>query len=94
MPFALPELDAKGQGSAAALESSKGLARARSADRNRSWKDRFPAGKSWLNADSPKRRLVARYVYEHLFLAHLYFGDDHSYFRLVRSRTPPGQAWT
>ncbi len=47
---------------------------------------------TWLNADAPERRLVARYIYEHLFLAHLYFGDDPSYFRLVRSRTPPGQA--
>jgi hypothetical protein len=46
---------------------------------------------SWLNVDSLKRRLVARYIYEHLFLAHLYLGDDQSYFRLVRSRTPPGR---
>lgn len=46
----------------------------------------------WLNADSPKAQLVARYIYEHLFLAHLYFGDDGNYFKLVRSRTPVGQA--
>jgi len=45
----------------------------------------------WLNDGAPKRQLVARYIYEHLFLGHLYFGDDLSYFRLVRSRTPPGQ---
>ncbi|WP_313952576.1 fatty acid cis/trans isomerase, partial [Accumulibacter sp.] len=48
---------------------------------------------AFLNGDSLKQRLASRYIYEHLFLAHLYFDDDsaHHYFRLVRSRTPPGQ---
>ncbi|MCP5228977.1 fatty acid cis/trans isomerase [Accumulibacter sp.] len=48
---------------------------------------------AFLNGDSLKQRLVSRYIYEHLFLGHLYFDDDpaHHYFRLVRSRTPPGQ---
>jgi len=45
---------------------------------------------SWFNADDPKRQLVARFLYEHLFLADLHYGDDLHYFRLVRSRTPPG----
>jgi hypothetical protein len=47
----------------------------------------------FLNGDSLKQRLASRYIYEHLFLAHLYFDDDaaHHYFRMVRSRTPPGQ---
>ena len=47
---------------------------------------------SFLNQPSFKSRLMARYVYEHLFLASLYFKglDDTLYFRLVRSRTPPG----
>ena len=38
---------------------------------------------------------VRRYIYEHLFLAHLYFEDvdpERPFFRLVRSRTPPGHA--
>ncbi len=48
---------------------------------------------AFLNGDSLKQRLASRYIYEHLFLAHLYFDSDpeHHYFRLVRSRTPPGQ---
>lgn len=48
---------------------------------------------AFLNGDSLKQRLVSRYVFEHLFLAHLYFDRDpqHHFFRLVRSRTPPGQ---
>ena len=51
------------------------------------------AWESFLNGASPKERLMSRYLYEHLFLGHLYFQDDpaHRPFRLVRSTTPPGQ---
>ncbi|HET9700933.1 MAG TPA: fatty acid cis/trans isomerase, partial [Burkholderiales bacterium] len=47
----------------------------------------------FLNGDSLKQRLAGRYLFEHLFLAHLYFESDRdlNYFRLVRSATPPGQ---
>jgi hypothetical protein len=47
----------------------------------------------FFNGRSNKQRLVARYLYEHLFLGHLRFeGDSRQYvFRLVRSATPPGQ---
>ncbi len=47
---------------------------------------------TFLNDTSRKSRLVARYIYEHLFLASLHFEgvDDHTFFRLVRSRTPLG----
>jgi hypothetical protein len=47
----------------------------------------------FLNGDSLKERLTSRYLYEHLFLAHLHFDSDpeNHYFRLVRSSTPPGQ---
>ncbi|MBT8433956.1 MAG: fatty acid cis/trans isomerase [Gammaproteobacteria bacterium] len=46
----------------------------------------------FLNQDSPKAQLVARYIYEHLYLANLYFPDisDSAYFKLYRSSTPPG----
>ncbi|MCC2636776.1 MAG: Fatty acid cis/trans isomerase [Moraxellaceae bacterium] len=46
-----------------------------------------------LNPADARGQLVARWLYEHLFLAHLYFREaagDH-FFELVRSRTPPGQ---
>jgi hypothetical protein len=48
---------------------------------------------AFLNGDSLKERLMSRYVFEHLFLAHLSFDSDPArhYFRLVRSLTPPGQ---
>lgn len=47
---------------------------------------------SFLNQSALKSRLMSRYIYEHLFLASLYFKDldDTQFFRLVRSRTPPG----
>jgi len=49
---------------------------------------------AFLNGDTPKEQLMSRYLYEHLFLAHLYFknGPPRLFFRLVRSTTPPGEA--
>lgn len=53
---------------------------------------------TFLNGDSLKARLMSRYLYEHLFLAHLYFDKQPAsntrqryFFRLVRSSTPPGE---
>src|SRR5690606_7965728 len=46
-----------------------------------------------LNAPGAREALVSRWLYEHLFLAHLYFegeGGGH-FFQLVRSRTPSGE---
>ena len=47
----------------------------------------------FLNDDSLKMQLAARYIYEHLFLSHLYFPDldNRQFFKLVRSATPPGE---
>ena len=46
-----------------------------------------------LNGNSPREVLVARWLYEHLFLAHVYFdqGQSGQFFQVVRSRTPSGQ---
>lgn len=54
-----------------------------------------PQLKEWegfLNQGSNKHRLVSRYIYEHLFHAHIHFtGSSQSeFYRLVRSHTPPG----
>ncbi|NOI56072.1 fatty acid cis/trans isomerase [Vibrio coralliilyticus] len=49
----------------------------------------------FLNNGSRKAQLTARYIYEHLFLSHLYFSELNEttprFFTLVRSETPPGQ---
>jgi len=46
----------------------------------------------FLNGQSNKQQLFARYLFEHLYLANLYFEKNTtSYFKLVRSRTAPGE---
>lgn len=51
----------------------------------------------FLNGPSLKHKLMSRYLYEHLFLASFVFTDtdvpdqERQFFRIVRSRTPPGQ---
>ncbi len=49
---------------------------------------------NFFNGASLKQKLVARYIYEHLFLGHLHFQGhpDQEFYRLVRSKTPPGTA--
>lgn len=50
--------------------------------------------KQWenlLNGASAKERLSARYLYEHLFIAHIYFSpDSKEFFRLVRAKNETG----
>ncbi|VAW65656.1 Fatty acid cis/trans isomerase [hydrothermal vent metagenome] len=48
---------------------------------------------TFLNQSDLKHQLISRYLYEHLFIGHLYFkgGDTREFFRLVRSYTPPGK---
>ena len=47
---------------------------------------------AFFNAAGNKQRLVSRYLYEHLFQAHLHFtgSGDREFYRLVRSRTASG----
>ncbi len=46
----------------------------------------------FLNTPDAKYAMTARYLYEHLFLAHISFGTpDNLFYELVRSRTPPGE---
>ena len=56
-------------------------------------RDSMAAWESFLNGDSHKQQLMSRYLYEHLFLASLYLvdGDRPTWFRMVRSSTPPGK---
>ncbi|GIZ11749.1 fatty acid cis/trans isomerase [Pseudomonas sp. NCCP-436] len=48
---------------------------------------------NFLNAPGARQALVSRWLYEHLFLAHLHFEGDETghFFELVRSRTPSGK---
>lgn len=55
------------------------------------------AWEAFFNQPTLKGQLVSRYLFEHLFIANLYFSDisgqnrPDSFFRLVRSATPPGE---
>ncbi len=55
--------------------------------------DQIQEWEVFLNSGSLKGQLVSRYIYEHLYLAHLYFDEisETTFFRVVRSKTPPGQ---
>ncbi|MCK5915532.1 MAG: fatty acid cis/trans isomerase, partial [Deltaproteobacteria bacterium] len=44
----------------------------------------------FFNQADAKHAMTARYLYEHLFLAHIRFSDN-EYYELVRSTTPPGE---
>lgn len=47
---------------------------------------------AFFNNPEPKYKMTARYLYEHLYLAHIYFkGTKDEYFELVRSKTPSGK---
>lgn len=93
MPFALPRLAAEeirildlwvAQG--ARLPSSD----AGIPDPDRPGVERWEA---WLNAPGLKRRLLARWLFEHWAIARLHFDESGSrvFYRLVRSRTPMGE---
>ena len=47
----------------------------------------------FLNAPGARESLVSRWLYEHLFIAHIHFdgGEQQHFFRLVRSYTPSGE---
>lgn len=59
---------------------------------SRALQQRIDDWERFFNGDSLKQQLASRYIYEHLFLAHLYFDDvnEREFFQLVRSSTPPG----
>ncbi|MFK7830306.1 MAG: fatty acid cis/trans isomerase [Congregibacter sp.] len=54
---------------------------------------------AFFNGEDNKTRLMSRYIFEHLFIGDLYLEDlraddpgaQRSWYKLVRSRTPPGQ---
>jgi len=90
MPYAMPNLDDGeyrtlvqwlAQGAPMPQESAKAMPA------------QIERWEQFLNGDSIKQRLVSRYLYEHLFIAHIHFADTRSreFYRLVRSHTPPGR---
>ena len=92
MPYGLPALSEEEQGAIAAwLEA--GAPHANPPGPSPAALKQLARWEAFLNADGNKARLMSRYLFEHLFFAHLYFGETgaQSFFRMVRSRTPPGK---
>jgi len=56
-------------------------------------RDQIGQWETFFNRAGLKNQLVSRYLYEHLFLAHIYLDelDSGNFFELVRSGTPPGK---
>jgi hypothetical protein len=95
MPYALPGLDPKRE-QALVRWIEAGAPRVPANALPPELTASIDAWEKFLNRPSTKGELVGRYVYEHLFLASLHFPrlagvDDRTFFRLVRSRTPPGE---
>lgn len=91
MPYALPALDDK-QHQQLSTWIKNGALLAKATPMTDNEKVIVNTWEKWLNTNNNKQQLVSRYLYEHLYLANLYFNSKNNrYFKLVRSRTPPGQ---
>lgn len=93
MPYAMPGLAAEEHQLLTRWlrEGAPGVARPKPSPAEQEAVHRWEA---FFNGDSPKQRLMSRYIYEHLFIGDLYFSDlpgTPRFYNLVRSRTPPGE---
>ncbi|QXP83804.1 fatty acid cis/trans isomerase [Methylococcus sp. Mc7] len=92
MPYGLPPLSERENRTVTAwLEA--GAPAAPEPSLTEAQRDQIARWEAFLNGADAKTRLMSRYLYEHWFLAHLYFDElpPGDYFELVRSRTPPGR---
>jgi len=92
MPYGLPGLDAKSQ-TTLLNWLEQGATHTERASLPVEFTDVIATWETFLNDDSLKGQLASRYIYEHVFLANLYFPDldERRFFKLVRSATPPGE---
>ncbi len=92
MPFAMPAIAPTEFATLSAWLSAGAKLRATS-QLAQSYLDAVVEWEAFFNGPSLKAQLMSRYMFEHLFLADLYFDDigTAEHFRLVRSTTPPGQ---
>jgi hypothetical protein len=93
MPYAMPALD-DAKDSALVTWVSAGAPHPIPEELDAALSASVAEWETFFNEPSTKSQLIGRYIYEHLFLASLYFRgiDEKTFFRLVRSRTPSGVA--
>ena len=93
MPFAMPNLDTREYNTLVHW-----IAQGTPVDKDKQpspeAKPQIRQWEAFLNGQTKKQQLVSRYLYEHLFQAHLHFSgtDNREFYRLVRSTTAPGQS--
>ncbi len=97
MPFGFPPLKKEEFASIAGwlVQGAKGPRPEQQDELESPAKKDLAAIKNWetfFNQDDAKHAVTARYLYEHLFLAHITFdATGESFYELIRSRTPPGE---
>jgi len=92
MPYGLPGLDA-GRRDLLLSWIEDGAPGVAAPPRSAAELDAVAAWEDFLNGDSNRERLMARYIFEHLFIGQIHFDDlpdATTWYALVRSRTPPG----
>jgi len=92
MPFAMPEI-AKNELATISAWLAAGAKVGPTPPLAPAYRDAVADWEAFFNAPSLKAQLMSRYMYEHLFLADIYFDEigTAEHFRMVRSSTPPGQ---
>ncbi|MGC1507138.1 hypothetical protein FT643_12630 [Ketobacter sp. MCCC 1A13808] len=92
MPYALPAISPD-QHKTLMLWLSQGATGEESGRTSPELQTHIDKWEAFFNRSSLKSQVVNRYMYEHLFLASLYFNENSNpvYYELVRSSTPPGQ---
>lgn len=97
MPYGLPNLD-NSEFNTLKEWLKQGSPMAQPAKLSSSINKRIEKWETIFNQQDKKSKLINRYIYEHLFLGHIYFSDESFeadqgpvFFSLVRSITPPGQ---
>lgn len=92
MPYAMPNLD-RNEYTALVQWLAQGALMPEDKPPSKLAKEQIGRWEVFLNGSSNKERLVGRYLYEHLFQAHLHFEGtgNREFYRLVRSTTAPGK---
>ncbi len=93
MPYAMPDLP-KQEYRTLVSWLAQGAPAAAPPDPSATVLPQIKQWESFLNQSPNKQQLVSRYLYEHLFHAHIRFAGSpaREFYRLVRSTTPPRQA--
>jgi hypothetical protein len=97
MPYGMPQLDEKeymqvmqwlAQGAKGYDETTKNILKTPSLQAQK----QIQKWEKFFNTQDPKHQMTARYLYEHLYLAHIYFPTaSGEFFKLIRSSTPSPQ---